>query len=233
VSDASERVIPQRTFSYYDLYVPEGREHSRPMPLLVAAHGYGGDKASMLRAVRRINERDFAVASLQAIHQHIDRSQDGPRALGYGFGWLTNFKPAESIALHHHAVDAIVDDLVAEGVADPRRVFLIGFSQACALNFRYAFTRPERVRGVVAICGGIPGDWSEEGKYRAGEFDVLYVAARQDEFYAPERIERFAEALRSRARSVELQFYDVGHVVPREAREPIDVWLRERAGVAP
>jgi predicted esterase len=229
VTDTVERAIPQRTVSYYDLYVPEGA--ARPLPLVVAGHGYGGDKESMMRVARRIDERSFALASLQGTHQHIDRSQEGPRALGYGFGWLTKYRPAESIALHHHAVDAILDDLTAEGVADPRRVFLLGFSQACALNFRYAFTYPERIRGVVAMCGGIPGDWQEEGKYRAGDFDVLYVAALQDEFYTPEKMERYAEALRSRARSVDLQFYDTGHVVPRDAREPIGAWLRERAGV--
>jgi predicted esterase len=229
MSEAVERAVPQRTFSYYDLYVPEGC--AKPLPLVVAAHGYGGDKASMLRAVRRFDERNFAVASLQGIHQHVVRPEDGPRTLGYGFGWLTSFKPAESIALHHRAVDAIVDDLAAEGIADPARVFLLGFSQACAVNFRYAFTYPERVRGVVAICGGIPGDWGEEGKYRAGDVDVLYVAAREDEFYPPARIERFADALRMRARSVDLRFFDVGHVVPREAREPIGAWLREKAGV--
>jgi predicted esterase len=229
VSEATERAIPQRTFSYYDLYVPE--ERGGPLPLIIGAHGYGGDKASMMRAVRRINERDFAVASLQGIHQHVVQPEDGPKSPGFAFGWLTNFKPAESIELHHRAVDGIVDALAAEGIADPSRVFLVGFSQACALNFRYAFTYPERVRGVVAICGGIPGDWNEEGKYRAGNVDVLYVAALKDEYYKPERIERFAEALRSQARSVDLQFYDVNHVVPREAREPIDAWLREKAGL--
>jgi predicted esterase len=230
VTEPVERAIAQRTFSYYDLYVPEGA--SGPLPLVVAAHGYGGDKESMMRAVRRIDEQSFAIASLQGIHQHMVRPQDGPRGLrpglGYGFGWLTSYKAAESIALHHNAVTSIVDDLAAEGIADPARVFLLGFSQACAVNFRYAFTYPERVRGVVALCGGIPGDWSDADHYRAGDVDVLYVAGREDEFYAPERIEQFAQSLRLRARSVDLRFYETGHVIPREAHAPIAAWLREK-----
>jgi len=228
VSETVERSVEQRTFSYYDLYVPEGR--STPLPLVIAAHGYGGDKASMMRAARRIDEQNFAIASLQGSHQHMVRPQEGPRGLGYGFAWLTSYKPAESIALHHHAVSTIVDELAVEGVADPRRVFLLGFSQACAVNFRYAFTYPERVRGVVAICGGIPGDWTESRLYRSGDVDVLYVAGKDDEFYAPDRVEQLAQLLRLHARSVDLRFYDAGHVIPREAREPIAAWLREKAG---
>lgn len=225
MNEPSERTVSQQTFSYYDLAVPEG---DGPWPLLVATHGYGGDKASMMRAARRIDASRFVVASLQGSHEHVVRPDDASQPLGYGFGWLTNFRPERSIALHHRAVDAIVDELSSEGIADPARVFLLGFSQSVALNFRYAFTRPDRVRGVVAICGGIPGDWKDEGKYRAGDVDVLCVAGRDDEFYPPDRVERAAEALRSRARSVDLRFFDVGHVVPRDANPVIAEWLYAR-----
>jgi pimeloyl-ACP methyl ester carboxylesterase len=54
--------------------------------------------------------------------------------------------------------------LTDEGIADPARVFLLGFSQSCALNYRFAFTHPDRLRGVVGICGGIPGDWKQAPK---------------------------------------------------------------------
>jgi phospholipase/carboxylesterase len=226
MADVVERRTPQQVFSHYDLYVPAGAEG--PAPLLVALHGYGGNKESMMRAARRINDRDFAIASLQGIHQHIVYPEDRSQPLGYAFGWLTNFKPEESIAVHHTAVAGIIHALDVERVADASRVFLLGFSQSVALNFRYAFTHPEKVKGVVAICGGIPGDWEADGKYRAGDVDVLYVGGEDDEFYPPERIERNAEALRSRARRVEVSLFDAGHEVPRAANSVIDAWLRER-----
>jgi predicted esterase len=107
----------------------------------------------------------------------------------------------------------------------------MGFSQACGVNFRYAFTHADRVRGVVAICGGIPGDWQQPGKYEVGQLDVLYIAAERDEFYAPERMRQNAEALKGRARSVELRFFDAKHEVPREAYVVINEWLRQKAGI--
>jgi phospholipase/carboxylesterase len=155
-------------------------------------------------------------------------TEESPK-LGYGFGWLSNFKPEESVAVHHYLVRGIIDTLVQSGVADVSRVFLLGFSQAVGVNFRFAFTHGALVRGVVAICGGIPGDWETEGKYQSGVVDVLCVAAERDEYYTPDRMRRNAEALRARARSVDLRFFDAGHEVPRESYPAIDEWLRRQS----
>lgn len=212
---------------YYDLYVPEG---GKPKPLVIALHGYGGDKASMMRVMRRINERDFVIACLQGPHQHLVMPTEESPKLGYGFGWLSNFKSEESVAMHHHLVRGIIEALGQSGEADTSRVFLVGFSQAAGANFRFAFTHGDAVRGVVAICGGIPGDWESEGKYQSGVVDVLYVAAERDQYYTPERMRQNAEALRRRARSVELRFFDAAHEVPRDAYPVINEWLKRQVG---
>src|SRR5215203_6920366 len=155
---------------YYDVYTPGGGA----APLLLALHGYGSNKGWMMREARQHAPEGFAVATLQGPHQHIKepREQGGP--LRYGFGWLTNFRPEESVALHHGAVRDLVEALVARGVALRERVFLLGFSQSCALNYRFAFTHREALRGVVGICGGIPGDWETSPTYREAPIDVLH-----------------------------------------------------------
>lgn len=223
--EINEHCLAQEFPCYYDLYKPAG---AQAKPLLIALHGYGGDKTSMMRLARRINERDFVIASLQGPHQHLVMPTKESTQLGYGFGWLSNFKPEESIRLHHRLLDGIIDELTQAGTIDARRVFLLGFSQAVGVNFRYAFTHAERMRGVVAVCGGIPGDWATEGKYAGAKIDVLSIAAERDEFYTPERMRQNAEALRSRARSVELQFFDAAHEVPRAAYPVINNWLQRR-----
>jgi predicted esterase len=224
VSETTEFRIVQEFPYYYDLYHPGGE---RPRPLIIALHGYGGDKSSMMRLMRRINDRDYIIAALQGPHQHMVLPAEGSTKPGYGFGWLTNFKPEESVDLHHRMVLEIIERLKNSGEVDASRIFLLGFSQAAAVNFRFAFTHNNLVRGVVAICGGIPGDWQSEGKYQSGEIDVLYLATERDEFYTPERMRQNAEALRKRARSVELRFFDAGHEVPRDAYPVIDNWLAQ------
>jgi predicted esterase len=127
--------------------------------------------------------------------------------------------------MHHQLIREIIDTLTSAGEVDASRVFLLGFSQASGANFRFAFTHGDLVRGVVAICGGIPGDWENDGKYQSDVVDVLYIAAERDEYYTPDRMRRNAEALRRRAKSVELRFFDAGHEVPRESYAVIEEWL--------
>src|SRR5262249_17782260 len=151
-------------------------------------------------------------------------------ALGYGFGWLSNFKPEESVAMHHQLIREIIETLTSTGVPDAGRVFLLGFSQASGANFRFALTSGDLVRSMVAVCCGAPGDWETEGKCQSGVVDVLYVAAERDQYYTPDRMRRNAEALRRRARSVELRVFDAAHEVPRESYPAIVDGVMREAG---
>jgi predicted esterase len=231
MAEVIESRVVQQFPLYYDLY---GAEGGNPKPLVIALHGYGGDKSSMMRLMRRIlrdgedGSCDFLIACPQGPHQHLVMPTEESPNLGYGFGWLSNFKPEESVAMHHNLIREIIETLTSTGGADASRVFLLGFSQASGANFRFAFTHGDLIRGVVAICGGIPGDWETEGKYQSGVVDVLFIAAERDQYYTPDRMRRNAESLRRRARSVELRFFDAAHEVPRESYPAIDEWLRRR-----
>jgi len=219
-----DRILQARINLYYD--VRPGT--SSKAPLLIALHGYGANKLQMMREAQQMAPDDFAIASLQGFHQHIKepRKEGGP--LRFGFGWLTNFRSEESVAVHHQAVLDLIDTLSNEGIADPARVFLLGFSQSCALNYRFAFTHPERLRGVIGICGGIPGDWDTSTTYRSGDIDVLHLAGTRDEFYPPERVTDYVSQLKKRARSVVFKSYDAPHDFVPEMRPDVVQWLRHR-----
>jgi predicted esterase len=223
---AVERSITVASKFYYDLHA---RGAGAPAPLLVALHGYGGGKSWMMREARQFAPEGFAVAALQGPHQHIKEPREAGGPLGYGFGWLTNFRPEESVALHHGALLALISALVREGVADPRRVFLFGFSQACALNYRFAFTHADTLRGVVGACGGLPGDFETGPQYRQTAASVLHLAGSRDGLYAPERTADYAERLWRRARDVEFKTYVAGHELTPAMRADVRAWLAARA----
>jgi phospholipase/carboxylesterase len=227
-SPTEERALRAEIKIYYDLYVPsEGERKARP--LLVALHGYGANKRQMMREARAVVPLDFAVASIQGFHQHIRDPKEEGGPLRYGFGWVTNFHPEESVALHHDAINRLLDSLVKEEICDRERVFLMGFSQSCALNYRYAFTFPERLRGVVGICGGIPGDWETSELYKETSASVLHLSGTSDEFYPPARVQDYSKRLRMRARDVETKAYDAAHEIVPAMREDVRDWLQARA----
>jgi len=221
-----DRTLEARINLYYDLQPGT----ISPAPLLIALHGYGANKRYMMREAQLMAPEQFAIASLQGVHQHIREpwTEGGP--LRFGFGWLTNFRSEESVAIHHRALIDLIDTLTTEGVADPTRVFLLGFSQSCALNYRFAFTHPDRLRGVVGICGGIPGDWDTSSTYRNAEIDVLHIAGTRDEFYTPERVHDYERQLKTRARSVEFKSYNAAHEIIPEMRPDVVQWLTRSNG---
>lgn len=172
---------------------------------------------------------NFAIASLQGFHQHLKEPKEPGGPLRFGFGWLTNFHSEESVAIHHQALLDLIQTLVDEGVADPKRVFLLGFSQTCALNYRFAFTHPDSLRGVIGICGGLPGDWETSVLYKPTQAVVFHLAGTRDEYYPPARVADYKERLQLRSPSVELRSYDAAHEFVPAMREDIRTWLDKNA----
>ena len=207
---------------YYDLFLPERLD--APAPLLLAVHGYGAHKRYMMREARAIAPDGFVVASIQAPHQHYRQTNDGYRV---GFGWLTDYKSDDSIRLHQNFALGLIENLAGENLIDEKRVFLFGFSQACALNFRFAFTYPECVRGVVGVCGGIPSDLDANEIYKNLEAEVLYLYGDADEFYPLEKFQTFERQLKDRLPNFQSKGYAAKHEITNEMREDMKVWFEK------
>jgi predicted esterase len=222
----TEKATRQHVNLYYDLYVPY-TDIRKPMPLIIGLHGYEGNKESMMAMLNRIRSRDFIKASVQGPNSFFVRNAGDERNPKIGFGWMMQYKSEETIRLHHETLSSIIEDTAAQYLIDRDSVFLIAFSQSVSLNYRFAFTHPNSVRGVIAVCGGIPGDWDQD-KYHNSDTDVLIIAGETDEFYPLERTRGFKDALARRARSVEFKSFPVGHVFPRESLPIIEEWIVER-----
>lgn len=225
-----ERTVTLRTTGFYSVRVPRARR-GRRLPALVALHGYGGTRASLLSFAARLAGDDFVVAALQGTHQHGVRVRGGELRAAYG--WGTQGDQQANQALHHAFVLGVIRDLVRTCHVDPTRIFLFGFSQSVGLNYRLVFTHPGRVRGVIAVCGGIPVDWETNRRYRPSPTDVLHISGTHDPHYPPERVRAYKAVLEQRARSVEHLFYPVGHRFPRRAIPAVRRWLLARCEAAP
>src|SRR3989440_2949693 len=222
-----ERKLTAQINLYYDVIAPP----SRRAPLLIALHGYGASKWHAMREAKLIAPEGFALASLQGPHQHLREPKEKGGPLRFGFGWSTNYRPEESVAIHHRALIEMIEGLVNEGVVDAKQIFLVGFSQSCALNYRFAFTHQNILRGVIGICGGLPGDWETSELYQPTDAAVFHLAGVRDEYYPPARVENYAAQLRPRARDVEFRSYDAGHEISPAMRKDIRAWLRDKSNV--
>lgn len=205
---------------YYDLYKPENK---RKAPLLISVHGYGAHKRYMMREARLVAPDNFVIASIQAPHPHYRPTPDGYRI---GYGWLSDEKPEQHISLHHKFILDIIGQLDADGVIDTSEIYLYGFSQACALNFRFAFTHGNRLRGVIGVCGGIPGDLDTNDIYKPFDAETLYLYGDDDEFYSQEKLVAFDEKLRSLLPNYRSKQYEAKHEITQDMRDDIRKFLR-------
>lgn len=212
---------------YYEVEFPNHHTRRKLWPLLVAMHGYEGDKDSMMRIALHVANSNMVVISLQGPYQFFRRLVKDPRSRRVVFGWGTTYKTEDSIELHHHDLTKTIKLAVERYRADPQRVFLLAFSQTCAPNYRYIFTQPQAIRGAVAVCGGVPGDWNENPHYRPASTHVLHLAARQDEWYTPEKNLEFRRLLAQRAATLDFRFYNSTHRFPRQSLPHIRRWIEK------
>ncbi len=218
-----ERTLNAAVKLYYDLRAGE----QPSAPLLIALHGYGANKKQMMREAQQMAPAGFAVASLQGFHQHLKEPKEPGGPLRFGFGWLSNFHPEDSVRVHHQALLDLIQTLSDDETIDPKRVYLLGFSQTCALNYRFAFTHPEVLRGVIGICGGLPGDWETSESYKPTRAAVFHLAGEKDEFYPPARVSDYEARLKLRSQNVEFKSYDAAHEIVPAMREGVSAWLKK------
>lgn len=206
---------------YYDVHVPENI--SKPAPLLIAVHGYGAHKRYMMREAKLVTGEGFVIASLEAPHPHYRPTKDGGYAIGYG--WLSSERADENVRLHHKFVLDVIDKLGGDGLIDRTQVFMYGFSQACALNFRFAFTYPEILKGIVGVCGGIPGDLDTNTIYKRSAAETFYLYGDDDEFYTQEQFAEFNNKLAATLPNYTSKHYAAKHEITQEMRVDIKEFL--------
>jgi predicted esterase len=212
---------------YFDIELPRRSGRKTRWPLLIALHGYEGDKTSMMRLARRIAGSKMVVISLQGPQQFFRRDGNDPKAVRVGFGWGTTYKMEEAVQLHHRDLLALIHLATRKYCADPERVFLLAFSQACSYNYRFVFTHPRLVRGAIAVCGGVPGDWEENSRYKPAQTHLLHIAAEHDEWYPREKNLEFRRQLAQRATSLDFRFYNSPHKFPRASIPHIRRWIEK------
>ncbi len=222
-----EQYFVSRLRRYYEIELPPPGGRQKRWPLLLALHGYQGDMTSMMRVARRIADGKMIVISLQGPFQFFLRDGNDPKNFRVGFGWGTTWKMEESIELHQHDIRTLIDLASDRYHGERHQVFLLAFSQACSYNYRFVFTHPHAVRGAIAVCGGVPGDWSENPRYKPASTHVLHIAASRDEWYSREKNLLFRRQLAERARTLDFRFYNSPHKFPRTSIPHIRRWIQK------
>jgi predicted esterase len=191
--------------------------------LVIALHGYGMTAARMLELTRLLVGEEPALVAVEA--PNASHLGPDPRTAGTGYNWGIRETTEFHVDFHHRIVSSILKWAGSAFPIDPRRTVLAGFSQPVGLNYRYAAGFPEKIRGVLALCGGVPEEWDRHA-VRPLPLSVFHLSRTQDVFYPVNTIEVFHQRLRRSVRDVTMHRLPGKHRFPLEASADVRSWLR-------
>lgn len=190
--------------------------------LVIALHGYGMNPARMLDWTRMMIGPEPALIAVEAPNAaHLGPD---PRTAQTGYNWGIRETAEFHVAFHHRIVVAVLKEAGRTFRVDARHTVLAGFSQPVGLNYRYAAAFPQTIRGVLALCGGVPDEW-DQAAVRPLPLSIFHVARTEDEFYPQETIDVFDARLRRSAADVTMLRLPGGHRFPRQASKDVRAWL--------
>jgi len=161
----------QRSFG---LFRPAERSDSGPRPLILALHGTGGG-ARRLQAflggeLERVADREgWLVAYPEAVG---GAWNDCRAAVAQGRGE----DPPDDVAF----LERLVAHLARRERADPRRVYLVGYSGGGHLSFRVALEAPELAGGIAVFGASLPVDEELTCTPVPGSVPLLLVNGEED-----------------------------------------------------
>jgi phospholipase/carboxylesterase len=200
----------------------ERRNQSSLYPAILALHGRGS------------NERDLIELASHLLDGLLWICPRAPLLLGTdAYEWFrvrVIGKPdPEQVMFALETIDHFVDEILAAYPADPRRVFLLGFSQGSLLSMCYTLTHPERVAGVIAQSGYIPNSVEleiQEAGLKNKPF--LLTHGEQDTLIPVEWGRRSRDRLRQLGVDLEYHEFPIGHSVSIESLAVLRRWLERK-----
>jgi phospholipase/carboxylesterase len=199
-------------------------------PLLLLLHGIGSNEHDLYGLAPFLDER-FLIISVRA-----------PNILGPGsYAWFdADFTPQgpvinpEQAEVSRKTLITFLKEAVTAYDADPKQVYLMGFSQGAIMSASVALTQPELVAGAVLMSGRILPEirpliaTSEELR----SFPFLVVHGTADMVLPITHGRASRELLSSLPVNLTYHEYPMGHEVNQESLSDVTTWLTEQLNKA-
>lgn len=196
-----------------------------PAPLLVLLHGWGSDETDLLGLSNAL-PRNFIVVSVRAPFTRPEG----------GYAWyqlqLGNgaFKEAiDQASESAKKLNALLPQLVKEFNADPKRIFLGGFSQGAIMSLRIGLQSPFPVRGIVCLSGRFPPDLdlNKISATQKARIPVFTAHGTEDKVISISDGRTIVQQLKAAGIVVSAHEYPVGHQISKEEMIALKSWLEQ------
>jgi phospholipase/carboxylesterase len=201
---------------------PRAAAAGRP-PLLVLVHGIGADENDLFPLAADLDPR-VKVVSLRA-----------PERYYAGYAWFhLDVRPGGRLVPDVAQARAALADLDRWLAAapdryhtDPRRTFLLGFSQGAMMSLGLLCTTPARVAGVIALSGRSPKELFDCPAERTEVARVpLFVAhGTQDDVLPVDSGRAIRDEFQSLSTDFTYREFPIGHGIAPDELDLVGGWL--------
>lgn len=200
-------------------------EASNP-PLLLLLHGVGSNEHDLFELAPLLDKR-FLILSLRA-----------PNTLSQGsYAWFdVTFTPQGPVIDLQQAEQSrqLLIDFIGQAIttysANPRQVFLMGFSQGAIMSAGVALTRPDLVAGAVLMSGRVLPEIQPimASNEQLKGLPVLVLHGTRDTVLPIHNGRASRDLLSTLPVDLTYHEYTMGHEVSPESLADVTAWLSER-----
>ena len=193
-----------------------------PHPTLVMLHGRTGNE-DVMWLFERLSPRHWLKIAPRGIISD-------PRG---GYSWLQQeYGSWPAIEAFEQAVGALhrfLQALPAIYGADPRQIYLMGFSQGAATSYATAMSHPGLVQAVAGLVGFVPADCQQPANLNSlRELPIFMAVGSKDPLIPTDQSSHCAQVLRQAGAQLTLREYDTGHKLNGQGFRDLQTWWADR-----
>lgn len=204
---------------------PKKYSSKKEYGLILLLHGRGDSAANFLTNVAGWRGDDFLVAALET--PYVLGTMNG--RTGYCWSpWQSgpgNIEKGYEISAR--SIGQALEKLKSEYKLDPKRVFLLGFSEGAFMSAHTAMKSADDIAGYICIGGGLDQRLVQPGEMEKLRGKRILIAHGVHDNVVPFRSGKaLSDALETAGVQHDFLPYDGAHTIPEAVREAVSGWVR-------
>ncbi|PLS17411.1 esterase [Bacillus sp. M6-12] len=202
----------------YELKKPSQIVPNKTYPALFVMHGMGSNEKNMLSLVDGL-EDTFYIFSVRG---HLSQPPGFAYFTIQGYG-----KPDRQVFDYGISqLTSFIDYATEQYPIDASQLYLLGFSQGAIVSMTLGLTLENRIKGIIALSGYIPGFVKEEYSLKPVDKLSLFISHGElDNILPYEWGLDSNEFFRQLGANVTFQSYKEGHTVSLKNQQDFTKWL--------
>ena len=196
-------------------------------PLLILLHGYGSNEQDLFSFADELPD-DLLIISARA-----------PLTMGPGgYAWYTihfdntdgKFSDTDEALKSKEIISNFIDEVIANFDVNPKKVFLLGFSQGTILSYAVALSHPEKVQYVVGLSGYINNELLPENLNHTNfkNLEIYSSHGTVDQVIPVDWARKTKPFLDNLGIKNSYEEYQVGHGVAPQNFYSLKLWIEAR-----